>query len=114
MRRNLSPEHLEDAAILAYLDGELSRAATRRAKLHLQSCWKCRYAAAELEQLAQTAYVLLEGRGESDVHLTSTAKDEFFRRKAKIDTTWNDGLRRRISMLSEQALVSFGLAVPSS
>jgi len=91
MKKKSSIEHLEDAVILAYLDGELSRAAARKVKQHLQSCWNCRSAAAELELLAQMAYALLAGRDEADAARAGTAKGEFLRRKAKIDTAWNDG-----------------------
>src|SRR5580658_4267268 len=99
MKRKSSIEHLEDAVILAYLDGELSRAAVRKAKRHLQSCWNCRSAAAELELLAQTAYALLSGRDEGDTVQTGNAKAEFHRRKAKIDETWDKKLRLSTSML---------------
>ena len=99
MRRKSSIEHLEDVVILAYLDGELSRAATRKAKQHLQSCWKCRSAAAELELLAQTAYALLADRDELDAAQAGTAKAEFLRRKGKFDAAWNDGSGHRTSVL---------------
>ena len=88
--RKPSVEHLEDAVILAYLDGELSRAVARKASRHLQSCWKCRSAAAELELLAQTAYTLLLNVDEAGTAQTGAAKAEFFRRKAKIDETWTN------------------------
>lgn len=89
MKRKHCIEHLEDAVILAYLDGELSRADARKAKHHLQSCWKCRSAAAELESLAQTAYTLLSDGDESDAVQTGTAKAEFLRRKAKSGRSGN-------------------------
>lgn len=38
----LVPSHLNDAQILAYLDGELSPADAQRARAHLESCWTCR------------------------------------------------------------------------
>jgi anti-sigma factor RsiW len=108
MKREPSVEHLEDAVILAYLDGELSRAATRKAKHHLQSCWNCRSAAAELELLAQTAHALLSGGDEADTVQTGTAKAEFLRRKAKIDETWDKTLRRSTSMLFQRPVSSIG------
>ena len=111
MRRNPSTEHLEDAVILAYLDGELSRAAARKARQHLQSCWNCRSATAELELLAQTAYALLAGGDELDAAHADTAKAEFLRRKAKIDATWVKKLRRSTSMLFQQPFASIGDAV---
>jgi anti-sigma factor RsiW len=99
MRRKSLIEHLENPVILAYLDGELSRAAARKAKQHLQSCWKCRSAAAELEGLAQTAYTLLASRDDSDTAQIGTAKAEFVRRRAKFDTAWKDGAGHRTSLL---------------
>jgi anti-sigma factor RsiW len=86
MKRKPSVEHIEDAVILAYLDGELSGATWRKAKHHLQSCWNCRSAAAELELLAQTAYALLSGGDEADSVLTDIAKAGFLRQKAKATT----------------------------
>jgi len=106
MRRKPSIEHLEDAVVLAYLDGELSRAAARKAKEHLQRCWSCRSAAAELELLAQMAYALLAGRDEADAARAGTAKGEFLRRKANIDTAWNDGWAHTTSLLSHKHLCS--------
>jgi hypothetical protein len=108
MKRRPSVEHLEDAVILAYLDGELSRAATRKAKHHLQSCWNCRSAAAELELLAQTAYALLSGGDEADTAQIGTAKAEFLRRKAKIDETWDKKLRLSTSLLFQPPVSSIG------
>ena len=102
MRRKPSVEHLEDVVILAYLDGELSRLAARKAQHHLQSCWNCRSAAAELELLAQTAYALLSSGDEADTVHTGTAKVEFLRRKAKIDEAWDKKSRRCTSMLFQR------------
>ena len=106
MRRKPSVEHLEDAVILAYLDGELSRLAARKAQHHLQSCWNCRSAAAELERLAQTAYALLSGG--DDAVQTGAAKTEFLRRKAKIDETLDKKFRRFTSMLFQRPISSIG------
>jgi anti-sigma factor RsiW len=106
MKRKPSIEHLEDAVILAYLDGELSRAAARKTKQHLQSCWNCRSAAAELELLAETAYALLSGGDKADTAQTGTARAEFLRRKAKIDETWNKKLRRSTSILFRRPVSS--------
>ena len=106
MKSKLHVEHLEDAVILAYLDGELSWAAARKTKHHLQSCWNCRSAAAELELLAQTAYALLSSGDEADTVHTGTAKTEFLRRKAKIDETWDKKLRRGTSILFQRPVSS--------
>jgi hypothetical protein len=108
MRRKPSVEHLEDPVILAYLDGELSRAAARKAKFHLQSCWKCRSVAGELELLAQTANALLSSGDQVDSGEAGAAKSEFLRRKAKIDETWAENLRRSTSMLFRRPVSSVG------
>lgn len=42
--------HYSDATLISYLDGELSGRMERRVQKHLQTCWKCRTRAAELEQ----------------------------------------------------------------
>ena len=108
MRRKPSVEHLEDSLILAYLDGELSRAAARKACDHLQSCWKCRSVAAELETLAQTANALLSSGDQADSTQAGAAKAEFLRRKAKIDETWAENLRRSTSMLFRRPVSPIG------
>ena len=36
------PTHLEDDAIIAYLDGELSEEEKKRSSQHLEKCWACR------------------------------------------------------------------------
>ena len=102
MRRKGSVEHLEDTVILAYLDGELSRPAERKATRHLQSCWKCRSAAAELEALAQTAYALLSNRDEPNAAQVGIAKASFLRRKAKIDADCSDGSGLRTFLLTPE------------
>jgi hypothetical protein len=98
MTKRPSVEHLEDAVILAFLDGELSRAAARKTKHHLETCWNCRSAAGELELLAETAYALVSGGDEADIVRTGAAKAEFLRRKAKVDETWNKHLRPSTSL----------------
>ena len=36
------PRHLDDADLISYLDGELSRDEQEYARTHLESCWNCR------------------------------------------------------------------------
>jgi hypothetical protein len=91
MKRNLSNEHLEDAALLAYLDAELSGAANRRVQRHLQACWKCRSASAELEFLAQTVSKLLSQQDESDITRTRDACTKFLELKIVLE----DSLQKR-------------------
>jgi anti-sigma factor RsiW len=77
MKRSLSNEHLEDAALLAYLDAELSGRAARTVQKHLQICWVCRSAMAELELLTQTASKLFSQQNESDSARTRKTKARF-------------------------------------
>jgi anti-sigma factor RsiW len=48
-RRKLVPPHLPDSMLLAYLDGEHSRAETETTRAHLESCWSCRRRLSALE-----------------------------------------------------------------
>src|SRR5579863_1414754 len=42
-RRDFSiSQHLNEAQLIAYLDGELTRAERESSRLHLESCWTCR------------------------------------------------------------------------
>jgi anti-sigma factor RsiW len=81
MKRSLSGAHPEHTVLLAYLDAELPRAATRSTKQHLQICWKCRAALAEIELQAQAASKLLSYEDESDIARTEAAKIKFLARK---------------------------------
>jgi len=108
MKRKPPIEHLEDSVILAYLDGELSPAAARKAKHHLQSCWNCRSTAAELELLAQTAYALLSSEDDADKAKNGNAKAEFIRRKARIDEIRHKELRRSTSISFQRPVSSVG------
>jgi hypothetical protein len=47
--RHLS-DHLSDEDILIEIDGEASRADTKRVRAHLTACWQCRSRRGELEQ----------------------------------------------------------------
>ncbi len=40
--KNPVPRHLDDADLISYLDGELTRAEQEYARTHLESCWNCR------------------------------------------------------------------------
>jgi hypothetical protein len=40
--KNPVPRHLDDADLISYLDGELTRAEQDYARTHLESCWNCR------------------------------------------------------------------------
>ncbi len=86
MKRNISTEHPDDAALLGYLDAELSRAAMRTTAKHLQSCWKCRSALAELECQAQGISRLLSNQDDSEIARTQHAKAKFMSLKRSLET----------------------------
>jgi len=53
--------HLDHQQMLAYLDGELSRAETHKAEKHLHSCWTCR---TEVEHLKSDIATILDSQRE--------------------------------------------------
>jgi hypothetical protein len=85
MKRNLATEHPDDATLLGYLDAELSRVAMRRTEKHLQSCWKCRSALAELEYQAQGISRLLSPQDDSDIARAQNAKAKFLNLKGALE-----------------------------
>src|SRR5450432_3962791 len=51
MKHNLTQgNHLDEEVLIRLLDGELGRRAASRARLHLESCWKCSQHGAQLRQ----------------------------------------------------------------
>jgi anti-sigma factor RsiW len=94
MRRNLATEHPDDAALLGYLDAELSRVAMRGTQQHLQSCWKCRSALAELERQAQGISRLLSHQDDSDIARTQNAKTKFLNSKRSLETLLEEPPRK--------------------
>jgi anti-sigma factor RsiW len=94
MKKNLSTEHPDDAALLGYLDAELSRAAMRTTSKHLQSCWKCRSALAELERQAQSISRLLSNQDDSEIARTQHAKAKFMSSKISLETFLEWSLRK--------------------
>ena len=53
--------HLTAQQMLAYVDGELSKSETRRAKIHLHSCWTC---LTEMERLKADIATILDAQAE--------------------------------------------------
>jgi anti-sigma factor RsiW len=85
MKRNPSNVHPEDTILLAYLDAELPKPAMRSTAQHLQTCWKCRAALADLELQAQAASKILTHQVESDISRADAAKTKFIERKARFE-----------------------------
>jgi anti-sigma factor RsiW len=97
MGASLLSEHPNDAALLAYLDGELSRARTRAVRNHLKSCWKCRFVLADLESQAQTISRLLSAK--LDIHQSGKAKEKFLRWRASFEKRQKSFFGKRRSLL---------------
>jgi anti-sigma factor RsiW len=79
MRINRSREHLADEALVAYLDGEMSKARMRAIRAHLNLCWKCRSAMAELESQAEAISRLLTEKSKDDIDRSVQAREKFLR-----------------------------------
>ena len=79
MRINRSREHLADEVLLAYLDGEMSNARMRAIRAHLNICWKCRSALAELESQAEAISRLLAEKSKDEIDRSVRAREKFLR-----------------------------------
>jgi predicted anti-sigma-YlaC factor YlaD len=99
MRRRTLPEHPKDEAILAYLDGEMSRVQARPILNHLKSCWECRSVLADLETQAETISRLLSARQDSDIGRSAKAKERFFRWRTSFERQRRAFFRIRRSLL---------------
>lgn len=77
MRKSQPREHLDDERLLAYLDGELDNARLRATQAHLDICWKCRSALAELEVQAETISRLLAQSSDDLITRSALAREKF-------------------------------------
>ena len=102
MKRSLSNAHPEDTVLLAYLDAELPRATKRSTEHHLQTCWKCRAALAELELQAQAVSKLLCHEDESDIARAEKAKAKFLEGKSFFETRTRRSVTRFTCLLYPQ------------
>jgi len=57
----------------------------RRTEKHLQSCWRCRSALAELERQAQRISRLLSNQNDSDIARSQHAKEKFLNVKRSLE-----------------------------
>jgi predicted anti-sigma-YlaC factor YlaD len=101
MRRRTSPEHPNDEALLAYLDGEMSRAQARRILNHLKICWQCRYVLADLESQAEMVCRLLSAQRGSNIDRTAKAKEAFLRWRTSLERGGKSFFRLRRSLLGD-------------
>ena len=102
MKRNLSDVHPEDTILLAYLDAELPRASMRVTAQHLQVCWKCRAALAEVELRAQAASKLIAHQDESDSARAEIARDKFLKQKSLVEARTRRAVIRFCAFLDPQ------------
>jgi anti-sigma factor RsiW len=79
MRSSRSREHLADEVLVAYLDGEMSNARMRAIRTHLDVCWKCRSALAELEFQAEAISRLLADKSKDEIDRSLRAREKFLR-----------------------------------
>jgi anti-sigma factor RsiW len=103
MKRNLTTEHPDDAALLGYLDAELSRVAMRRTEKHLRCCWNCRSALADLERQAERISRLLSNQDDSDIARTQNAKARFLNLKRTLETLRDEPSRKASSTFFKSA-----------
>ena len=99
MKRRMSSEHPNDEVLLAYLDGEVSRARARPIRNHLKSCWNCRSVLADLEAQAETISRLLSGRQDSDIGRSAKAKDRFLRWRTSFERQRKSFFRTQCSLV---------------
>jgi anti-sigma factor RsiW len=86
MRINQSREHLADEVIVAYLDGEISHTRMRAIRRHLNLCWKCRSALAELESQAEAISRLLAEKSKDEIDRSLQARERFLRWRAAFES----------------------------
>jgi anti-sigma factor RsiW len=104
MGASLLSEHPNDEALLAYLDGELSRTRTRSIRNHQKSCWKCRFVLADLESQAQTISRLLSAKLDSDIDRSVRAKGRFLRWRVLFEHRQKSFFGKRCSLLPGNGL----------
>jgi len=102
MKRNLSSAHPEDTVLLAFMDAELPRVVMRSTKQHLQACWKCRAALAELELQAQAVSKLLCHEDEPDIARAEKAKAKFLERKSALEARTRRSVTRFTRLIYSQ------------
>jgi anti-sigma factor RsiW len=87
------PKHPNDEQLLAYLDGELTKAKLRAIREHLKRCWKCRTLQADLEAHVEFISRMLSPHRGVDSDRSARAEKHFLERKKAFEKR-NDSLRR--------------------
>ena len=98
MRRITSTEHPNDEALLAFLDGELSKTRIPAIRNHLKICWKCRSMLAQLESQAETIARLLSTQLDSDINRSIKAKERFLEWRTSFEKRRRSFFRTRFSL----------------
>jgi anti-sigma factor RsiW len=101
MRRRMSSEHANDEVLLAYLDGEVSRARAWPIRNHLKTCWKCRSVLADLEVQAQMIARVLMTQLDSDIDRSVKAKETFLRWRTSFERQQKSYFNARRSLLGD-------------
>jgi hypothetical protein len=117
----LLPPHLDDANLVAYLDGELSRSEMESARAHVETCWTCR---SRLGVLLDTIHTFVQTRNalQPDAAADHNQRLRQFRERlarhaAEADSrlTLGDRLREywgaAVAAVSEHRRVAFATAV---
>ena len=94
MRTPKFSKHLNEEALLAYLDGELPNSRIRSVRSHLTSCWNCRSVLADLETQAEAVSRLLSVQLDSEIDRSIRGKERFLR--------WRELFEKRRHFLSRQ------------
>ena len=85
MQINRSREHLADEILVAFLDGEMPKSRMRVIQNHLNLCWNCRSALAELEAAAEATSRLLAERSKDDIDRSLHAREKFLQWRAAFE-----------------------------
>ncbi len=78
--KNPVPRHLDDAELISYLDGELTRAEQEYARTHLESCWNCRSQLLAMQNSIESFLRVRKQVLPSDIPPASHAVAQFRRR----------------------------------
>src|SRR5258708_22097702 len=80
---NPVPRHLDDADLISYLDGELTRAEQDYARTHLESCWNCRSQLLAMQTSIESFLRVRKQVLPTEIPPSSPAVAQFLRRLAQ-------------------------------
>src|SRR5204862_7304118 len=82
LNENGVPQHLDDADLISYLDGEMLRADQEEARAHLESCWNCRSGLLAMQNNIEKFLQLRKEIASADLPPSNAAVSQFRRRLA--------------------------------